>query len=302
MIASYALALLSAASNAASNVLQRTANREEPPELSMSPRLVVNLVHRPVWLAGFGTVVLSFLLMAAALSMGQLSSVQPIVVLELPLTLVGAAKVFKSHLGAQEWSAVAIMTAGLAGLVAFLSPSVGNKGAAPGIDWIVGSAVTIGVIAACLGASRAGNGAHRPIILGIATGIAFGLTAAYMKGMTTGFADGVIGVVTTWQTYAMIVTGIVGMFLMQNALHSGRLVAAQPGITLADPAVAILWGVVAFDEHVRGGAFLALAVVSAAALAAGAVVLARSPLLERGNVEKEEEEEEEEGTREGAPK
>jgi drug/metabolite transporter (DMT)-like permease len=70
------------------------------------------------------------------------------------------------------------------------------------------------------------------------------------------------------------------MFLMQNAVHAGRLIVAQPGITLADPVVAIVWGVVVFRESVQTGPLLAGALCSAALLAGGAVVLARSPLLE----------------------
>jgi hypothetical protein len=67
---------------------------------------------------------------------------------------------------------------------------------------------------------------------------------------------------------------------MQNALHAGRLLAAQPGLTLADPGVAMVWGMLVFKETVRGGAWLAPSVVSGLLLAAGAIALARSPLLE----------------------
>lgn len=89
---------------------------------------------------------------------------------------------------------------------------------------------------------------RRASLLGIATGATVGLTAALMKGMTLAYQHGIVGVLTAWQTYAMITGGLAGMFLMQNALQAGRLIAAQPGITLVDPAVAILWGVLAFGE------------------------------------------------------
>ncbi|HZT65723.1 MAG TPA: DMT family transporter [Acidimicrobiales bacterium] len=276
----YVLAVLAAGANATSNVLQRMANREEPPELSMSPRLIVDLVQRPVWLAGMVAVILSFALMAAALGMGQLAAIQPIAVLELPLTLVGAAKVFGAGLGKREWAAAAVMSAGLAGLIAFLSPAAGHHGRAPAADWLVASAATIALVIACVAASYTGPPARRPALLGVATGITFGLTAAYMKGMTAGYRHGIGGVFLSWQTYAMVAAGLVGMFLMQNALQAGRLIAAQPGITLADPPIAIVWGVFVFKESTKGGVFVVLAVLSGLAMAAGAAVLARSPLLE----------------------
>lgn len=282
MFAGFVLAVLAAASNATSNVLQRKANREEPPELSMSPRLIVDLLHRPTWLAGLGTVTLSFLLMAVALSMGRLAAVQPVVVLELPLTLIGAARVLGATMSAREWIASAVMTVGLAGLIASLDPQAGNRGGPSDVAWVVASVVTACAIAAVIAYGlRTRHQGRRVAMLGVATGMTFGLTAAFMKGMTGAFhRAGFAGGVSSWQTYVMILTGIAGMYLMQNAVHAGRLIVAQPGITLADPLVAIVWGVVVFHESTRSGPAVLAALLSGALLAAGAVVLARSPILE----------------------
>lgn len=283
MWVSYLLAVLAAAVNATSNVLQRKANREEPAELSMSVRLLLRLLRRPIWLAGFGTVVLSFLLMAAALGTGRLAAVQPVIVLELPLTLVAASRVLGAHLSKREWVAAVVMTVGLAGLIASLQPAAGNNGDAPGVAWALAGATSVVAIGLVLaGGLRSRNQAHRAALLGVATGMTFGLTAAFMKGMTAGFSHGgLTGVLTQWQTYAMAMSGIAGMFLLQNALHAGSLIVAQPGITLADPVVAIVWGVVVFHESTRTGAPLVAAVASAALMAGGAIVLARSPVLGR---------------------
>ena len=77
----------------------------------------------------------------------------------------------------------------------------------------------------------------------------------------------------------MIATGIAGMFLLQSALNAGRLVAAQPGLTLTDPIVSILWGVLVFREQVRTGWFLAATVAGGLVLVGAVLVLGRSPLL-----------------------
>jgi drug/metabolite transporter (DMT)-like permease len=290
---SFALAVLAACANAAANVLQRKANKDKPPELSMRLRLVLDLLRDARWLAAVGLITVSFVFLATALSMGRLAAVQPVVVMELPLTLIGASLVLGARLGAREWVASAAMSAGLAGLITSLAPSAGNNGAAPGTDWAVSSALSVALLGAvALLGIRAGTGTRRAALLGVATGMTFGLTAAFMKGSTAGYhRDGVVGAVTSWQTYAMVVAGLVGMYLMQNAVHAGRLVVAQPGITLADPVVAIVWGVVVFRESPRTGPVIVAAVVSAAVLAAGAVVLARSPLLSgAGGTEEERDE------------
>ncbi|HZU80976.1 MAG TPA: DMT family transporter, partial [Acidimicrobiales bacterium] len=167
-------------------------------------------------------------------------------------------------------------------LLAALDPTAGNNGAAPGLSWALGAAVSVTVLGIIVGAGLRGHGGARAALLGVATGVTFGLTAAFMKGMTAAFRGGVIGVLSAWQTYAMVAAGLAGMFLMQNALHAGSLVVAQPGITLADPALAIVWGVVIFHESTRAGIFVVGAVVAAAVMAAGVIVLARSPALEPG--------------------
>ena len=101
-----------------------------------------------------------------------------------------------------------------------------------------------------------------------------------MKGMTPGLGLGPEGVFVRWQTYAMVLAGLGSMYLVQHALHAGRLVASQPGITLSDPLIAILWGALVFNEHFRRGAgFLVAAALFACIVAGAAILLARSPLL-----------------------
>ena len=77
----------------------------------------------------------------------------------------------------------------------------------------------------------------------------------------------------------MIAAGVLAMFLVQSALNAGRLVAAQPGLTLTDPIVSILWGVLVFREQVRTGWFLVLTLVGGLVMVGAVLVLGRSPLL-----------------------
>jgi hypothetical protein len=113
----------------------------------------------------------------------------------------------------------------------------------------------------------------------VAAGSAFGLTAALMKGMTTTFSSGIGALLTSWLPYAMVAVGILGMFLLQSAMNAGRLIAAQPGITLSDPVVSVFWGILVFREQVRGGWYLAAAAACAVVLCSAVFLLARSPLL-----------------------
>lgn len=275
----YVLALLAACANATSSVLQRKANLEVPRTQNLSLRLIWSLMHEPVWFGGILAIIAGFLLQASALSSGQLAMVEPILVAELPFTLILAAWIFHKRMGPSEWWPTLVMTAGLAGLLYFLSPSSGRSENDRWYVWVTGITANLIVIAILVTLGGRGQNSRRAALLGVAAGAAFGLTAALIKGMTQTLAHGLVALLTGWQVYAMIATGTFGMFLTQSAFNAGQLVAAQPGLTLTDPIVSILWGVLVFGEKVRDGWDAVLAGACAIAVGAGVVALARSPLL-----------------------
>jgi hypothetical protein len=84
---------------------------------------------------------------------------------------------------------------------------------------------------------------------------------------------------STWETYATVAAGIGSVVLVQAALHAGTLVAAQPGFTLMDPLVSVLWGVGVLGEHVRTGTALLVAGLGAAFVVLAVLLLARSRAL-----------------------
>lgn len=288
----YVLAVLAAGANAVSSVLQRKANKRVPQRENMSLWQIWLLLHQPLWFGGIAAITAGFLLQASALGTGQLSGVEPLLVLELPFTLILASRFFRQPLGSREWLPTAAMTAGLAGLLYLLAPSSSGTPHVQWYGWLAGIGVNL-LLAGCLvlWARRVGlpkerressgqrAGSLRAALLAIAAGATFGLTAALMKAMTRTLAGGIGHLFTDWPLYAMIATGALGMFLTQAALNAGQLIAAQPGLTLSDPLVSVLWGVLAFHEQVREGWFVPGEVACAAVIVAGVIMLARSPLL-----------------------
>ncbi|MGC9479669.1 hypothetical protein ACP4I1_36845 [Streptomyces sp. WG4] len=120
---------------------------------------------------------------------------------------------------------------------------------------------------------------RRAAVLGTTTSFGFALTVALIKGMTDTASHGIGALLTGWQFYGIILAGAGSMFLLQSAVHAGSLLAAQPGLSLGDPVLSILWGTLVFGEEVQGGLFIAVAALAAAAVGTSVLVLARSPLL-----------------------
>jgi drug/metabolite transporter (DMT)-like permease len=280
-LVSLVFAVLSAFGVALANVMQRKASLEQPEGTPFGVRLLLRLLVSPTWLLGFAGLVGSFILQAVALGFGQLSTVETIITLEVPLTLLVASFVFKSRLGHEEWAGILVMISGVILMIVALNPQPGN---AIGIeDWVYvfAGGSTAATILILILISRRGNVLWRTACLGAAAGTSFGLTATFIKEtIEEGDRRGLVGILTTWQTYVAVTFGISGLILVQWALHTGPLVAAQPGFTIMDPIVSILWGVLVFNEMTRTGWWLVLATFGAICVGLGVMLLARSPLFQ----------------------
>lgn len=275
------LVLMAACANASALVLLRKAAMTGPPAPSISFRHLWVLLRRPLWASGMVTIVLGFLLQAAALRIGAVSLVQLLLVLELPFTLILGSIVLGGTLRTREWTAIAGMTAGLTLLLYALAPRGGDPYSTGLTVWIIASTLNVAVIVGLFVLGRCRHGAAKAALFGVATGMSSGLVAVLVKAVLTAAADGgLAGVFTTWWTYLLVVTVSVGFFLLQSALQAGRLVASQPGSTLANPLVATVWGIGIFGEDVRTGGWLVGAAAGAAIIGVGAVLLSRSSLLE----------------------
>jgi hypothetical protein len=274
------LVLLSAAIGALALVLMRKAaeNVAEPSAFGLA--LLWSLVrHQPVWVAGIAAMLVELVLQLLALASGPVSVVQLLVVMELPFCLILWRLVSGGRLRIREWTAVGAMTIGVIVLLATLAPRGGTPDSPSLFTWLRGLAVTIGAIVTVLIAGRRMGGSAGPASAGAAAGMAAGLVAALVKPVTSTVSQGLDAVLGSWQAWAALVAAGAAFLLLQNALRAGRLVASQPGITLANPLVSAAWGVFVFHEQVRTGWWLLGVGLGAMALAAGAVLLSRSPLL-----------------------
>jgi drug/metabolite transporter (DMT)-like permease len=236
-------------------------------------------VRRGIWLAGFGLMIISFLLQAVALHLGRLSEVQPILTTELVFLVIVLVAWFGFRMGGREWTGVVAVTAGLAGFLAFADPVDGTL-SPPLWEWLIaGGACTGGIVIATALALR-GPRWWRAAMFGTAASISFAFTAACTKVVSGFAASDVAGLYRHWQTYALACFGALAVFLAQNAIHAGPIVASQSTIVLVDPVASILVGVGLFGDDLRtSGAWGPLEALSLLVMVAGAVVLAHSPLV-----------------------
>lgn len=273
-------AVLAACANALSSILERRAARDAPAEDALSWRLVADLARRPAWFGGIASLTVGFGLQALALHGGQIATVEPILIVELPITLLLGAAVFKVRLSLRDLAAALAMSAGLALLLLAGAPSGGSPGHVSAWDWVLTIVAICAAGAALLTVGwRARRGNRRAALWATAAGAGFGLAAALMKASTALLNNGVGAALSSWKPYAMVAAGVAGLYLFQNSVQAGRLIFAQPAISLTDPMVSVLIGLLLFGEHLRTGFLIALELLGVAMIVAGTISLAHSPLI-----------------------
>ncbi len=272
-------ALAAALSNAVATVLQRRAALSVPRSQGFRAGLMLDLLRRPAWVGGILAVVVAGVCQALALATGPLTVVQPLFVLELPFTLVVASLLTRQPLPRPAWIAVAGVVAGLG--VAFVGASPDGNRTRVEIDrWLPVLAVCAGaVVLLSLAALRRPEGRARAALFGAAAAVGYALTAGLMKTSMHILADdGLIGFFSSWQTYAFGAAGLCAVFLLQNAMQAGPLVASQPALTLGDATVSMTLGLVVYQEHIRAGWWLLPELLGIALIVAGVFALARTPV------------------------
>ncbi len=275
----YVLAIAGALSNALTTILQRMGVEDAPAEDSLHFSLIAYAVRRKVWLLGCVGLVAGFLLQAFALHVGRLTVVQPILTLELPFLVAILAFWFRKHLSWREWTGAIVATAGLALFLALAVPTGGDQ--VPGLrGWgIAAFAVVLGA-ALLVGLAQFGPPAWRAAMFGAAAAIMFAFTAALIKQVTADFHPVWYMFLTQWHAYAMAVTGLLAVFLAQNAFHAGPITSSQAALVIVDPIASIVIGVSLFGDNLRGSlGALAADAFALAIMSAGLFILCHSPLI-----------------------
>jgi len=277
-VISIVLALLTAASNASASVLQRRAASQTKATRQLGGlSLIRDLARRRVWLAGIAMVVVASLLQAGALATGPIALVQPIFIVELPLTLLLSSWVWHRRLAGRTWGAVALVTVSLGTGLAAAEPSGAGNKASTGI-WVLTLIATVGFMGVLVTAGVRFSGEPRAALLGLAAACGYSLTAALMKEAVSALDQGVVAFFETWQLYGVAVAGVGSLLLLQNALQAGTLAASQPALTVGDALLSTVYGVMLYHEHLRLGWFLIPEIVALALITVGYIEIAKSPV------------------------
>ena len=239
------------------------------------PRLLLLLVRQPLWLLGIAAQFGGFAAHAVALRSGPLATVQMLVALELVVAVVIVRIWSGRPLSRASWAAALTVAAGIAAFLLLASPS-GHS--------LTGDLPHHGMAAAALGAAVAGAGAvaaaaaglraagrRRAVLLAVAAGLGDTCSAVVTMAFSHVASHGVVAVVTSWTTLAVVVCGIGNVLLTQTAYQTGRPLITLPIISAVTPVASVAIGIGLLGETPRVGV--------AGGVAAGFAVLVTSLAL-----------------------
>lgn len=279
---SIVLAVIAAFFFAGAALLQHRAVSAEPDPGTRSGALSLrglrDVLRTPGWLLGLLLAVGGSTLHAVALVLAPLSVVQPIGVLAVPIAVVLTAA--RTHRRPAAGVLVGVLVC-VTAVVTFVGTAAGSAVStpAPGRATLLAGVVVGLVVLVLAGVGLARSGWIRCVACAMAGAAAFGLVSSLVRAVSQAIASGQIGIVdpAVLATVAGIVAAIlVGGWLVQQAFTSGPPEVVVACLTVVDPIVAVLFGIVLLGEGnaTPPGQW---AVLGAAALAAtvGVAVLAR---------------------------
>jgi drug/metabolite transporter (DMT)-like permease len=228
------------------------------------------------WWAGSLVAGAGFGLQAAALGLGSVVLVQALLVTSLLFALVINAKV--SHRRITRWQGIwaALLAVAVAVVVTVGDPQEGNpRGSLHA--WAVVAAVMGPALILCLIGARVFTGSVKALLLGLVSGSLWGLFSVLTKGVVDQLGHGIPALLRTPEVYVWAVVAIAATAWEQSAFRAGPLTASLPAVTVSEPIVGSVLGMVVLGETLNTNTVGWVAVgVSVAVMAAATVALAHS--------------------------
>jgi drug/metabolite transporter (DMT)-like permease len=238
--------------------------------------LFKRLLRDGQWWLGSLVAAVGFALQAAALGLGSVLLVQALLVTSLLFALPINARATHRRVTRWEWMWAALLAAAVAVIVTVGNPMAGHSRASLE-TWTAVVLVLGPALVACVLGANVLKGPASAVLLGVVSGALWGLFAVLTKGVVDRLDDGLLALLRTPELYVWALVAIAGTAYQQSSFRAGSLTASLPTMTVAEPVVGSVLGVVVLGETLRPGdagwltLFVAVGVmvVATAALARG---------------------------------
>ncbi|MCH9669726.1 MAG: DMT family transporter [Actinomycetia bacterium] len=279
------LALAAAFFIAVGNVFHQRSAQEVTDEPVGHLRLFLSLLRDRQWWLGSGVAAAGFGLQAAALGLGSVLLVQAVLVTSLLFALPISARFSHRRVSRWDWMWAVLLAAAVIVIVTVGNPTAGQSRASLEM-WLGVVAVFGPVLALCLMGAQLWTGPISAVLLAVVSGALWGLFAVLTKAVVGRLDltswEGVVELLSTPELYAWALVAVAGTAMQQASFGAGPLTASLPTMTITEPMVAGVLGVVVLGETLRPGeAGWVTLIVAMVVMVAAIVALARGQAATR---------------------
>lgn len=254
---------------------------------SLSLKQIVDLLRRPRWLTGTSFLVLAILFQLSALALAPLIVVQPIGAIALIMTSLLNAKIYRVRLNPSTFLAIALTTVGVGGFVAVAATSaVAVEMSNEKLLQVVGILFVLLLMFGLLFWQSKGKVSALQYIFG--AGVLYGFVASLAKVVIQRVFQQDYDLLTLLALISLVGATVLGGWFVQNAYASGPPDLVIAGLTVIDPAVAVMIGIAILGEAEAASLGQVVSYVVAGIIAiSGVLALNRfhPQLTEKGNSE-----------------
>jgi drug/metabolite transporter (DMT)-like permease len=275
----YILALLSAFSFALGTVLQQRGTLQTSAQEG-DPRFLKEIIRKPVWLLGGSLQVCGWVLQALALDRGSFVVVQSLCALSLVFALPLGVRITDQHIDSRSILGAFLTLFGIILFVAVGQPQTGSS-LPDASAWLRSGLIIAALMLFLAWLAYRRRGPLSAALFASAAGFGFAFQAAVTKLFMTQIGYGLAAILTTWTTYALILSALAGFALQQSALKTGHLAPAMAASNAATLAMSVLLGITLFQESISNGQGRMLPAIIGLVMAIAGVVLLASPKSRR---------------------
>jgi drug/metabolite transporter (DMT)-like permease len=258
------------------DVIHQRSAQEVTDEPVSHVDLFLRLLRDRQWWLGSIVAAVGFGLQAAALGFGSVLLVQALLVTSLLFALPINARLSHRRVTRWEWTWAALLAAAVAVIVTVGNPTEGHSRASLE-TWTVVIAVLGPALVLCVVGARIWSGPVSAVLLALVSGALWGVFAVLTKGVVDRLDDGLWALLRTPELYVWALVGVAGTAWQQSSFRAGALTASLPTMTVAEPVVGSVLGIVVLGETLRPGdagwltliVAVAVMVVATAALVRG---------------------------------
>jgi drug/metabolite transporter (DMT)-like permease len=278
------LALGAALFIAIGDVMHQRSAHEITDEAVGHMELFSRLLRDGYWWLGSLVAAVGFALQAAALGLGSVLLVQALLVSALLFALPMSARMAHRRVTRWEWLWAVLLAGSVAVIITVGNPQAGQSRASVE-TWGLVVAVLGPALVLCLLGARMWSGPVSAVLLALVSGSMWGVFAVLTKGVVDQIDDGFLALLRTPELYAWALVAIAGTAWQQSSFRAGTMTASLPAMTVAEPVVGSILGIVVLGEVLRtddaGWFLLGLAVV---AMVVSTFALARGEAMAGGPV------------------